>query len=350
MSKKSFTLSELATYTKSELIGDGSYVVQDVADLESAGSEDVSFLSNLSYTKAMLASKAGVVFVLPNTPLVEGRNFLITDEPSRAFQSTVEAFFGESIHETTGFSGIHSSAVIHETAFISEGSSIGPHAVIDKNVIIGKNTFIGAGAYVGLGTRIGDNCFIHPHVTIRERTIIGNRVTIQPGAVIGSCGFGYTTDAQGKHTKLNQVGIVIIEDDVEIGANTTIDRSRFKSTLIGQGSKLDNLVQIGHGVTLGRHNIIISQTGIAGSSKTGNHVVLAGHVAVAGHLYITHGTQVAGMSGVRKSITKAGKYAGTRDLTLDEHLRNSVYLKNIETYVKEIKNLKLRIEALESSK
>jgi len=348
MTKKTFTLAELATLTQSRVVGDPTHVIENVADLESARSGDVSFLSNPAYSKAMLASQAGVVFISSEVPLAAGRNFLVTDSPSRAFQTTVEAFFGNSIHELSGFTGIHPRAVIHETAIIGEGSTIGPNVVIDKNVVIGKKTTIGAGAYIGLGTTIGDDCLIHPNVTIRERSKLGNRVIIQPGAVIGSCGFGYTTDAQGKHTKLNQVGIVIIEDDVEIGANTTIDRSRFKATLVGRGSKIDNLVQLGHGVVIGKNNIIVAQTGIAGSSETGDYVVLAGHVAIGGHLYITHKTMIAAMSGISKSINEPGKYGGVHALPLDAHLRNSVYLRNIDTYVKQIKELKKRIEALEA--
>lgn len=347
MAKKVFTLAELAKYTGSQLVGDAAQTISNVADLESAGPEDASFLSNPLYEKAMLASKAGVVFIAQNTAIINGRNFLITDNPSRAFQHTLEAFLGDALHQHSGFEGVHASAVIHETAKIGKGVIIGPNAVIDKNAMIGDRTTIGAGCFIGLSVTIGEDCFIHPNVTIRERCQLGNRVILQPGAVIGSCGFGYTTDKQGRHTKLNQVGIVIIEDDVEIGANSTIDRSRFKSTRIGRGSKLDNLVQIGHGVIVGEDNIIVSQTGIAGSSKTGNNVVLAGQVAVAGHLSIPDKTMIAGKSGVSKTIAESGKYGGIPVLPLAEYNRNSVYLRNIEKYIEEIKDLKQRLDALE---
>lgn len=347
MSKKVFTLAELAEFTKSTLIGDPTFRVTNVADLESAGSEDASFLSNPNYEKAMLSSKAGVVFISKDTQIADGRNFLISDNPSRAFQNTLEAFLGDALHQQSGFEGIHPTAVIHATAKFGKNANIGPHAVIDKNVVIGKSTTICAGCYIGPSVIIGDECYIHPNVTIREGCQIGHRVIIQPGAVIGSCGFGYTTDKQGRHTKLNQVGIVIIEDDVEIGANTTVDRSRFKSTRIGRGSKLDNLVQIGHGVMVGEDNILVSQTGIAGSSKTGKNVVLAGQVAVSGHLSIPDGTMIAGKSGVSKSIKKSGKYGGIPVLPLAEYNRNSVYLRNIEKYVEEIRDLKQRLKEIE---
>lgn len=186
-------------------------------------------------------------------------------------------------------------------------------------------------------------------MTVRELCIIGNRVILQPGVVVGSCGFGYITDKQGRHTKLNQLGNVIIEDDVEIGANTTIDRSRFKNTEIRRGTKIDNLVQIGHGVILGEDNIIVAQTGIAGSSKLGKNVILAGHVAVAGHLQICDRVVVAGCSGVTKSITEAGKYGGVPAVPLQEYNRNAVYLRNIEASIQKIKELESRLQALEAS-
>lgn len=338
--KRHFTLEQLAAQTNSKLVGDPKHQIFNVADLESATSEDASFLSNPNYEKAMRTSKAGVVFVSKDVLLEHGKNYLINESPSRAFQQTLEAILGDQYHEQTGFSGIHPTAVIHPSAVIGKDVILGPHAVIDKDAVVGSGTFIGAGTFIGIGTIIGEKCYIYPNVTIRERCNIGNRVIIQPGAVIGSCGFGYTTDQNGVHTKLNQVGNVLIEDDVEIGANTTIDRSRFKSTIVRKGSKIDNLVQLGHGVVVGEHNIIVSQTGIAGSTTTGNHVVLGGQVAVAGHLNITSGTMVAGKSGVSKSILKAGKYGGIPAVPLQEYNRNSVLLRNFEKFLDELKQLK----------
>lgn len=348
MSKK-FTLAELAKQTHSRLIGDRNHTITNVADLESAGVQDASFLANPAYEKAMLASKAGVVFVSPNIKLPENRNFLINDDPSRAFQNTVEAFFGDTISTPSGFDGIHASAVIHESATLGKNVTIGPYTVIEKGVVVGDNTIISAGCYIGINTCIGVDCLLYPGVIIRERCILGNRVIIQPGAVIGSCGFGYTTDKFGQHTKLNQIGIVIIEDDVEIGANTTIDRSRFKATKIGRGSKIDNLVQIGHGVIVGEHNIIVAQTGIAGSSTTGKYVVIGGQVAVAGHLSIADKSMIAGRSGISKSITESGKYGGVPVMPIGEYNRNSVQLRNIQTYIDQIKDLQERLSSLETS-
>lgn len=347
MKEKTFTLEELATLTNSRLVGDAAHLIHNVADLESAGVLDASFLANPIYDKAMRASTAGVVFVSPATELVPGRNFLVTQDPSRAFQTAVEAFFGDDAQVFSGFKGIHPSAVIHETAKLGQNVVVGPLTVIDQDATIGDNTIIGAGCYIGFRSTIGNDSFLHPRAVVRERCKIGDRVIIQPGAIIGSCGFGYTTDSQGRHNKLNQIGIVVIENDVEIGANTTIDRSRFKETLIGQGSKIDNLVQIGHGVTIGAHNIIVAQTGIAGSTKTGKYVVIAGQTAIAGHLSIADKTTIAGKSGVSKSIIESGKYGGIPVMPIHEYNRNAVFLRKIETYIEQIKILQDRVRKLE---
>lgn len=342
---KALNLEELAKITKCKLVGNPNHIILNVADLESATPQDASFLANARYQQAMTKSTAGVIFIDEQTPSTDGKNYLISKDPSQAFQQLVDTFFPQR-KQPSGFQGIHSSAVIHETAKLSQGVVVGPHAVIDENVEIGSNTFIGAGSYIGPDTIIGSDCTIHPRVVIREQCILGNRVIIQPGAVIGACGFGYLTDKQGKHTKLNQVGNVKIEDDVEIGANTTIDRARFKSTVVGKGSKIDNLVQLGHGVRLGEHNIIVAQSGIAGSSSTGKHVVIAGQVAIAGHLHLESGTMIAGKSGVTKSLPP-GKYNGIPAVPVGEYNRNAVYHRNMEKYVNQIKDLDARLKSLE---
>lgn len=347
-SNRSFDLATIATLTNCQLVGNPQQIISDVADLETASPQDASFFSNPRYQQAMNHSNAGVIFVDPQTQLLDGKNYLISDQPSHAFQQLVDILHPPR-QFPSGFKGIHPSAVIHETAQLEEGVSVGPHAVIDEGVKIGAKSFIGAGVYIGPAAVIGSACLIHPRVVIREECQIGNRVIIQPGAVIGSCGFGYVTDKQGKHIKLNQVGNVIIEDDVEIGANTTIDRARFKHTKVSQGSKIDNLVQLGHGVTVGPYNFIVAQTGIAGSTSTGRHVVLAGQVAVAGHLHLSDGVTVAGRGGVTKSLSKKGEYGGFPAFSLEEYNRNQVFLRNIEKYIEQIKALTKRLEMLEKA-
>lgn len=347
--KKSFTLGELAAYTDSKLIGDAQHRISNVADLDSATASDASFLTQsqhdqaVRYEKAMLSSKAGVVFIGSNVTPLPGRNFLIAQNPSEAFQKTLEGLFGHYLTETSGFTGIHPSAVIHPTAKLGQRVNVGPHAVIDRDVTVGDDTTIGPQCYIGYEATIGSRTHLHAHVTVRERCHIGNRVILQPGTVIGACGFGFLTDAKGKHSKLNQVGNVVIEDDVEIGANTTIDRSRFQSTTIARGTKIDNLVQIGHGVRVGPDNLIVAQTGIAGSTHTGANVVIAGQVAVAGHITIADRTMIAGKSGVSKSIDKPGKYGGIPVMPIEEYNRNAVYLRNIQKYIKKIQEIEKRL-------
>jgi UDP-3-O-[3-hydroxymyristoyl] glucosamine N-acyltransferase len=345
-----YTLAELAKLTSTQLIGDPQHRISHVADLENAQSQDASFLMNHRYTAAMKDSKAGVVFIDPNVEPIPDRNFLISDNPSKSFQQVIELFHAAK-DQDTGFNGIHPSAIVHPQALIGRDVSIAPYAVIAKGAKIGDRTTIGSGVYIGPHVCIGSNCTIHPHVVIREYCEIGNNVILQPGVIIGSCGFGYTTDARGHHTKLTQTGIVIIEDDVEIGANTTIDRGRFTPTRVARGSKIDNLVQIAHGVNIGEDNIIIAQTGIAGSSKTGKNVILAGQSGIVGHVNIADRVIIAAQSGVTKSIQEVGaKYIGAPALPVSEHHRQHAYLKKIEKYVKKISELEKRIQALEENK
>ncbi len=348
METKKFTLTELAELTKSTVIGPPEYCIGGVDALDLAGPEDASFLANPRYRSLLKETKAGVVCIDRQTEPEVGKNYLVSDDPSRAFQMIVEAIL-ITPHNKSGFTGIHETAVIHPTAKIGEGVQIGPHVVIDQGAIIGDRTILSPFVSIGSGVTVGTDCLFHPHVTVRERCTIGNRVILQPGAVIGSCGFGFTTDAAGKHTKLDQLGTVIIEDDVEIGANTTIDRARFKTTVIGRGTMIDNLVQIGHNVHIGLNNIIVSQTGIAGSVKTGRNNVFGGQAGVVGHLEIADFVMVATRGGVSKSITEPGKYAGGPVMNLADYNRQQVHLRKITNYVKQIESLEKRLKELEEA-
>lgn len=342
----SLTLQDIVKITGSTLVGDPSFLILNVADLESATPQDISFLSNPRYEQAMQRSSAGAIFVHPDTKLQENKNYLLTADPSFAFQKLIDHLFKDK-QQLTGFQGIHPTAVVHPTATIGKEVTLGPYVVIDQNAIVGDRTLIQAGCYLGPSVQIGEGCILHAHVTIREHCTVGNRVIIQPGAVIGSCGFGYITDKTGTHVKLNQIGNVTLEDDIEIGANTTIDRSRFKTTRIGRGSKIDNLVQIAHGVQIGAGNIIVAQAGLAGSSETGKYVVLGGQVGVAGHLKIADQAMVAAKAGVSKSLPK-GKYGGVPAIPLEDHQRQNVHVRNLSRYAEKIKNLEQKMAELEA--
>lgn len=353
MKQKSLTLKECADLCGADLLGDQNATVSGVADLGSATPEDISFLSDSfissgRYDSLVPQSKAGLICVPKNTPPIEGKNLLFCGDSSRAFQILAEALL--SSQARSGFTGIHPTAIVHEGATIAENVTIGPYAVVDAEAVIGEGTSLAPFSFVGAGSLIGKDCTLHPHAIVREHCQIKDRVILQPGAVIGSCGFGYTTDAKGEHQKLHQLGNVILEDDVEIGANATIDRSRFKTTRVGKGTKIDNLVQIAHNVELGDHNLLAAQTGIAGSTKTGRNVMMGGQVGVVGHLEICDFTMIATRGGVSKSIRQSGKYAGAPVMTLSDHNRNQVYARNIESLAGKIKSLEKRLEELEASR
>jgi UDP-3-O-[3-hydroxymyristoyl] glucosamine N-acyltransferase len=340
-----FTLEELATLTHSQLIGDSQHVITGVEALEGALEYQAAFLENPRYQKQLETTKAGVIFIHPSVTPLPGRNYLVTTYPSLAFQQVLELFIKPSL---SGFIGIHPTAIIHPTAKIASDVSIGPYSVIDRDVTIGPLTQIGAHVVIGAETLIGTECNIHPQATLREKCIVGNRVIIQSGAVIGSDGYGYFTDQKGKHIPLKQLGQVIVEDDVEIGANTTIDRARFKTTRICSGSKIDNLVQIGHQVEIGPDNLIVSQVGIAGSTKTGRNVVMGGQVGVAGHIEITDGVMLAARSGVSKSLLQPGPYGGAPALPYKEAHEYHFHLRSIGKWIKRVKELEETIKKLEA--
>jgi UDP-3-O-[3-hydroxymyristoyl] glucosamine N-acyltransferase len=333
----------LAAHTGSELLGNPEATILGVNTLEEASQDDASFLANPRYAQAMKQSKAGVICVAPESslglPLPDGHNYLISDNPSRTFQKIAELLIPAG---SSGFPGIHPTAVIHPSVKLGKGVSIGPLAVIDRDSTIGDGTHIAAHVSIGFEVQIGSHCLLHPSSIVREKCRLGDRVILQPGAVIGSCGFGYIPDSLGRHQKLEQLGVVILENDVEIGANTTIDRSRFKATIIRQGSKIDNLCQIAHNVEIGEHNVIAAQTGIAGSSKTGKYVVLGGQAGIVGHVVLEDGVMVASQGGVTKSLKK-GKYRGSPARPIQEYQRQEVHVRNIEEYVERIVELEKKV-------
>lgn len=346
--KKTFTLAELAELVQAHLIGNPDHCITGVDALDKAREEDASFLANPRYKDLLKRSNAGVICISQEADTLPGKNFLITNDPSRTIQAIAEIFIGHDAMKS-GFTGIHPTAVIHPEATVSSDAHIGPYAVIDRGAVIGPRVRIMAHVSIGAAVQIGEDCILHPHSIVREGCILGKRVILQPGAVIGSCGFGYLPDAAGNHIKLEQLGNVILEDDVEIGANTTIDRARFKTTRICRGSKIDNLVQIGHNVEIGEHNIIVAQTGIAGSTKTGRYVIMGGQVGVVGHVEIGDHVILATRSGVSKDIPEAGKYNGSPVIPLSDYNRQQVHLRKIAAYVKQIESLEQRLKRLEEN-
>lgn len=335
--QKKWSLQELSTLTGCPLSISHPAEIDGVKDIHQASLNQVTFLENPRYLSGLEKTNAGLICIHKDAPLLPGKNYLLCDHPSKTFQTIVEAFFDKSYTEPS-FIGIHAKACIDPSAVIGEGTSIGAYAVIERDVVIGKNCHIHAHVTILPGTTLGDNCLIYPHVTLRERCTIGNRVILQPGAVIGSCGFGYTSDT-GKHEKINHYGTVILEDDVEIGANTTVDRGRFDATRILSGTKIDNLCQIAHNVTIGQHNLIVSQAGIAGSTETGSYVVIGGQVGIIGHLKIPSKTMIAAQSGLSKSPKQGGLYNGSPALALSEYNKIEVLKRKLPELFERVKKL-----------
>lgn len=287
----------LAIVGPSTVTGEGPAVFTGVASLSEAGSADVSFLGNDKYRAQVATSRAGAIFLPLDYEGVPqpGQIYIRLEKPSSALAAVCRVI--EGLLWPNPRAGVHASAVVAADAVLGAGVHIGPLAVVESGASIGAGTVLEARAYVGRNASVGADCRLGVGTTVGDYCQLGNRVRLQPGAVIGSDGFGYETVA-GAHIKVPQVGYVMLEDDVEIGANSTVDRARFSVTRVGRGTKVDNLVQIAHNVVIGSHCIIVAQAGIAGSSTLEDYVVLGGQAAVSGHLRIGKGVRVGGQSAI----------------------------------------------------
>ncbi|MBI5395011.1 MAG: UDP-3-O-(3-hydroxymyristoyl)glucosamine N-acyltransferase [Verrucomicrobia bacterium] len=301
------TAREISQLLDGELVGNGDAVVTGLRGLQHAGAGDATFLARPTFAALARTSQATVILVSRDWKEPVPATLIRVDNPSAAFQRLVEM---EAPPELKFEPGIHPTAVIAADVKLGRDVSVQPCAVIEAGAVIGDGTVIGAHSYIGHGVRVGADCVLWARVIIRERCVIGDRVIIHCGAVIGADGFGYVNNGAG-HQKVRQLGIVEIEDDVEIGANTTIDRARFDRTLIKQGAKIDNLVQIGHNVVVGRHAILCGQVGISGSTVIGDHAILAGQVGVADHVTIGEGAIILAQSGIHADVPPKAKMFGT---------------------------------------
>jgi len=333
------TLREVAART-------GGWVAPEAADLEISGLAslgdanpgDLAFFGNPKYLRALRKSRATAVLVphgfSEEIPAVR----IWTDNPGVAFAGLLPEFAPPEVPLP---SGIHPSAVIAPDAEIAPDAAVGPHAVIEPGVRVGARSIVGAHCYIGHWSVIGEDCRLHPHVTIRERCTLANRVILHAGAVIGADGFGYEPH-EGSHRKIPQTGTVQIEDDVEIGANSTIDRARFGRTWIRKGTKIDNLVQIGHNVTIGEHCILCAQVGISGSTRLGNSVTLAGKVGLSGHIELGDGVIFGAMSAIAKDVPANSIMFGAPARPIREYKATYALLKNIHKLYARVKELESR--------
>ncbi|CAN1562676.1 LpxD UDP-3-O-[3-hydroxymyristoyl] [Rhabdaerophilaceae bacterium] len=308
------SLADLARATSSALLTNLSpeTEVTAVAPLEAASSGDLTFLDNATYAKHAAITGASACFILKKQAqlLPETCAALVSDEPYRAFAKAAALLFPAAVRPQSifGMNGIAPGAFIHSDARLEAGVTVDPGAVIGPGAEVGRGSLVCAAAVIGPGVKIGRDCSIGAGASITH-SLLGNRVIIHPGARIGQDGFGFAMGARG-HLKVPQVGRVIIQDDVEIGANSTIDRGANRDTTIGEGTKIDNLVQVGHNVQIGRHCVIVGQVGISGSSVLEDYVVLGGQVGVAGHLRIGMGAQVGAKAGVMHNLSAGGRYLG----------------------------------------
>ena len=310
-------------------------LIVGVASLDDANEGDLSFYGNPKYLNALRKSHATAVLV-PHGFAEEVRATRVwVDNPAEAFAKLLEVFAPAPICPVPG---IHLTAIVAADAEIGAGVTVEAFAVIESGARIGARTVIGAHGYIGHHAVLGEECRLFPHVTIRERSLIGNRVVFHPGVIIGSDGFGYEF-REGRHQKIPQTGTVQIDDDVEIGANSTIDRARFGRTWIQEGVKIDNLVQIAHNVTIGRHTVICAQVGISGSVRVGNYVTLAGKVGVNGHIEIGDGAIAAAMGAITKSVPPREVLVGVPARPAREYKRNLVLLSNIDKLYERVKKL-----------
>jgi UDP-3-O-[3-hydroxymyristoyl] glucosamine N-acyltransferase len=339
------TLKEIALLTNAEIVGDEGLSISNVARIQDAGKDDLTFLYLGPYEKYFSTTLASAIFVDKNFKRIRNDiTYLVVEEPNKAFFTVIIKYF----KPVFDLRNIDKTSSIDPSSILDENVSIGKNVVISPNCKIGKNVKIYHNSVLHDNVQIGEDSIIFSNVTIRENCKIGKRVIIHPGAVIGSDGFGFIPDDKGVYNKIPQIGNVIIEDDVEIGSNVTIDRAALGATLIKRGTKIDNLVQVAHNVTIGENTVISAQTGISGSTKIGNNCMIAGQVGFINHIEIADKTIIIAQSGVTKSITQPGTYMGSPVKPVKESMRLEAHIRNLNEYATRIKLLEDKCRVLES--
>ena len=339
-------LSEIVERLGGSLEGDGELEILAVAGLKEAGKGDLSFLANPKYASQVAETAASAVILSNDWDRPAACAIVRVENADQAFAEAAE-FFHEPVPAPKA--GIHPTAVVAESAQLGDGVSIGANVFIDEGVIIGSNTVVQANCTIGYKTVIGDDCLFYPLVSTREFTEVGSRVIIHNGTVVGSDGFGYAVQEDGSRTKIPQIGRVVIDDDVEIGANVAIDRARFGKTRIGKGTKIDNLVQIAHNVVIGEHSVLCGQVGISGSSTIGSKCILAGQSGLAGHLEVGDGAIVGAQAGVMKDVPAKDFVIGAPAMN---HLQTKKMIASLITLPKfkdKVKQLEAKVASLMQS-
>jgi len=337
-------LDELAEHLGAELRGEGDLRIRRVRPLDEAGPGDLSFLHNAKYLEEAGKSRASAIIVA-DADLLPDKTVLVAKEAYLALARALEL-----LHPgLDDWTGVHPSAVLAPDVLLGEGVDVGPHVVIGAGSHIGAGSSLGAGCILGRNTRLGENCRLHPRVVIENGCVVGNRCILQAGVILGGDGFGYAT-VDGVHHKVPQVGIVVLEDDVELGAGVCVDRATLGETRIGQGVKIDNLVQIAHNVRVGPGSILVSQVGIAGSTHLGSYVVMGGQAGAAGHLKIGDGVQISAKTGVFKDLPPGELVSGIPARPRKDWVRAQAGLARLEKLRKRVEDLETRLKEVEASR
>lgn len=344
--RASYSLREIAAQLGGEVLGDGDVVVSRMASLTNAGPGDLSFLADSKYRSKLLATKASAVVVGEGDAGMTLLPRIVTENPY-AYFARASALLNRESREVPG---IHSTAVVDASVQLPASVSIGPHSRIGRDVVLGENVVIGAGSSIGDEVVIGADSRIHANVTVYAGCRLGQHCVLSAGVVIGADGFGYAEDA-GRWVKIPQVGNVLIGDNVEIGANTTIDRGALDDTVIEDGVKMDNLIQIGHNCSIGAHTVIAGCVGIAGSTRIGRHCRIGGAAMILGHLEIADGVTVSSGSMITRSLSQADTY--TALMPFQSHgkwLKTAAHLRHLDDMVNRIARLETELEALKKEK
>ncbi len=333
-------LRDIAAAVKGDLIGDGDIPIEGIAGIQSAREGQITFLSHASYVKHVAGCRASALIIGQKTPRddVRGMNIVVVENPDLAYIEVVGMFR----KEPSPPAGIDPRAAVSPEAEVAASASVGPFACIERQARIGEKVTVYPFCYIGPNVTIGDGSVIYPHVTIYRDTTIGRNVIIHANTVIAADGFSYTWDGK-RHAKIPQIGSVIIEDDVEIGANTDIDRAALDATVVGRGTKIDNLVQVAHNVTIGQNSIIVSQVGIAGRAHIGNNVVLAGQTGVKDHVSVGDQVMAGGRTGITKDVPAGSLIWGTPHMPHKEYMRLQMYIKKLPALFEKIRELQKRL-------
>lgn len=332
------TVRQLASWVQGDVAGDGELPILAARALTEAGPGDLTFVDDDRHLPAWHASPAAAAVVSATVP-VNGRPLIRVRDPLMAFAAIAQKLRG--LNDDTG-PRIDPSAHIHPTALVASDAEVGPFAVIGADAVVGARTVIHAGVAVGRRCRLGADVVLHPHVVLYDDCTLGDRVIVHANSVLGADGFGYRTQG-GRHVKVPQLGTVEVDNDVEIGACTTIDRGTFGPTRIGAGTKIDNLVMVAHNCQIGKHNLFVSQVGIAGSTSTGDYVVMAGQVGVADHLHIGDRAMLGAKAGVHKDVAPGSRMLGAPATPDREQMRIMMTLEKLPELRREIKKIKAKL-------